>query len=380
MNNIVPSQSRLEAFGKFLVTLCRSLSINPALNGGRDCRNILDLISDLLHHINYHGTANVSPSEITKSLQPFLEDLVKSVASTMKEKGSLAEKKLKALLNHWVQMGLVSFENFMRLRGIAAAALAQTQGDVPPEEQRIHTLPVEFGYPGRPWNVQPVSLMIEPLLKHPYRSVAPNEIRPIRFEQTEPSERVKRLVDQFLEDIDLQYRPTGDNPTGGTPKYRLFLDAMGQLIKEHRKTGEKTIVSNGYGWSSKLCQDLWKNDIPDQVKQLRSQSQLNASQAQSNMPQARANVAWVDADTAQGQTNVSQGQAGAAPNQGMATPRGPRGRSRSPNRSGYSTSINTQSHSRSISIPISYPFLFSSSLFSCFYSPSLSRLTFHMLI
>jgi hypothetical protein len=90
--------------------------------------------------------------------------------------------------------------------------------------------------------------MIEPLLQAQQNPVKCYHVKVQQLDSKVVSPHVHQLLENSFENINLKYYPTGDNPTGETPKYKLWLEPLGQIVKQNKVTGEKTTVSTAYGW------------------------------------------------------------------------------------------------------------------------------------
>lgn len=202
----------------------------------------------------------------------FVPELIELVAAYIPEEDTPAEKKLRALLNYWAINQLVSADDIKALRESTDEALLIAQGGTP-VRKRNYLLPEYHGDRNAPWYDLPTSYMLEQMIKRPDRPIDPHHIKVAKLDKKPVSSHVRRLLDNYFEDIDLKYVPTGDNPTGETKKYKLWLDPMGQLVKQDKETGDTTTVFNGYGWSMKLCRDMQKDGVPESIKIAREEAQ-----------------------------------------------------------------------------------------------------------
>ncbi|KAJ4293669.1 hypothetical protein N0V90_008953 [Kalmusia sp. IMI 367209] len=271
VKHIAPSKTRITVLGEYLVAVSKSIVVERPLKSAKAARNRLDIlliVSDVLHAIQFHREDSAAQGNVVASLRPYIEDLVELAALAGPGKNSLVEKKLKAMVNFWVTSGCIAVDDFNSISERAVEGLAVAQGATP-QRKRTYALPEWFGDRSVPWYELSASYMVEPLLKNPDRPIPANAIIATRFDQKQPSERVRKLLENYFENIDLQYVPTADNPSGETKKHRLWLDPMGQLVKQNKETGETTTVCNGYGWSLNFCKEMQENGIPDKVTELR---------------------------------------------------------------------------------------------------------------
>jgi hypothetical protein len=229
---------------------------------------LLLIISDVLHTDKFHQRSTGKQGIFSKESMTYLPELVELAASYISEKHSPAEKKMRAILNYWAVNGLCSAEDLGTLRSRTDEALLVAQGGTV-VRRRNYLLPEYHGDLKAPWFDLPASYMLEQMIKHPDRPIDPHRIKTAKLDKKPVSLHVRKLLDNYFENIDLKYFPTGDNPTGETKKHKLWLDPMGQLVKQDKETGEIATVYNGYGWSTKLCQDMQKDGVPETIKKAR---------------------------------------------------------------------------------------------------------------
>ncbi|KAF1967485.1 hypothetical protein BU23DRAFT_542802 [Bimuria novae-zelandiae CBS 107.79] len=279
IENVAPSKTRMKVLGEYLVAVSKSIVVEQPPKSAKAARNRIDIllvVSDVLHSDKYHRDGS-EPANFAAMAKPSIEELVELAALAAPGKESTAEKKLKALINFWASRECISTDDFNSLRERVDEGLAVAQGATP-QRKRTYALPDWFGDRSAPWHELSASYMVEPLVQNPGCPIPANAINATRFDQRQPSERVRNLLENYFENIDLDYRPTGDNPTGETKKYKLWLDPMGQLVKQNKETRETTIVYNGYGWSTKFSQEMQDNGVPDRVTALRQEHKDKAAQ------------------------------------------------------------------------------------------------------
>ncbi|KAF2448884.1 hypothetical protein P171DRAFT_428876 [Karstenula rhodostoma CBS 690.94] len=270
----------MAVLGEYLVAVSKSIVVEQPAKSATAARSrlaVLLVISDVLHAVKFHRDDVTTSGNIAIALKPYIEKLAELAALAVPGSGSVAEKKLKAVFNSWAATACISAGDFETLRERVDEGVAVAQGATP-QLKRTHALPDWFGDRSVPWHELSASHMVEPLLKNPDRPIATHAINATRFDQKQPSERTRKLLDSYFENIDLHYVPTADNPTGETKKYKLWLDSMGQLVKQNKETHEVTTVCNGYGWSAKFCQEMQANGIPDRVTELREEHKEKAAQ------------------------------------------------------------------------------------------------------
>lgn len=193
------------------------------------------------------------------------------MASYLQEKDTKFEKTLRAVFKYWRVNELLSPEVVDSTVERTHKMLRVAQGDALPEpEKRVYTLPEWFGDRAAPWSDLPASYMLEPMLKHRDRPIDASETRIRRFKEKQPSERVCELLDDYFENVDLCYKPSHSNPMGDNVTYKLWLDRMGHMVKQDKKSGSKSAMANGYGWSTGICEDMDEEGMPQDVMKARA--------------------------------------------------------------------------------------------------------------
>ncbi|KAF2626567.1 hypothetical protein BU25DRAFT_449154 [Macroventuria anomochaeta] len=276
VKHIAPSRIRIAVLGDYLVSVSKSVVVETMPAAAKKAvRNRLDLllvVNDALHTDKYHRNSTAKHGLLGTEFTSHLAELVELAASCAVEKDSQVEKKLRAIINYWAVNKLVSQDLLKSLRERADEIFLQAQGGTP-IRKRNYLLPEYHGDQTAPWYELPASYMLDQMVKQPNRPLDPYRIKVARFDKKPVSTHVRKLLDNYFENIDLKHTPTGDNPTGETKKYNLWLDPMGQLVKRNKETGETRTVSNGYGWSTKFCQDMQKDGVPESIKTLRDDAE-----------------------------------------------------------------------------------------------------------
>ncbi|KAH7413745.1 hypothetical protein DE146DRAFT_638448 [Phaeosphaeria sp. MPI-PUGE-AT-0046c] len=268
---------RVASLGDYLISLSKSIVLDqpaPAAAAKTAARSRLVpllVINDVLHTDKFHPRSATKSGVFSKEVTSYLPELVDLATAYVCEPGSHAEKKLRALLNHWAVNQVLGTDEIKSLRDHTDEGLLIAQGGIP-VRKRNYLLPEYHGDRQAQWYDLPASYMLDQMIKHPHRPVDLHRIKPTKFDKKPVTPRVRNLLDNYFDNIDLKYVPTGDNPTGETKKYKLWLDPMGQLIKQHKESGKISTVYNGYGWSAKLCQDVQKDGVPETIRLARDEA------------------------------------------------------------------------------------------------------------
>ncbi|KAE8827987.1 hypothetical protein HRS9139_07206 [Pyrenophora teres f. teres] len=270
VKHVASSRSRIAILGNYLVAVAKSIVVDEGASGIakeaiRKRMDLLQIVSDALHTDKFHHRRGATKGLLGDESCGFVVELIEHVATCIKEGDTSFELKLKAIINYWAVNHLMDTEGLRACREKAKETLFLAQGGtVAPK--RKYLLPEYHGDKTAPWYELPASYMLEPMIRHPRSPIDPSQIKIQKFDKKPASPHVRNLLDNYFEKIDLQYKPTGDNPTGETTKHKLFLDPIGQLVKQDKNTGDKVIVANGYGWSPKFCQDMQAHGFPESIK------------------------------------------------------------------------------------------------------------------
>ncbi|KAF2685237.1 hypothetical protein K458DRAFT_244451, partial [Lentithecium fluviatile CBS 122367] len=255
VKHIGASSSCIRKLGEYLVALSKSFPVEPKGKGARAARSRLDIlrvVSNVLHADKYHEREYEGEPRLAGLLEVHIEELLYLAAMTATH--PLHKKELKTTINFWASSGCVNARLFNSFRNRAEDGLVVAQGGKP-ALKRTYALPDWFGGLDLPWYELPASYMLEHLIKDPDEAIITHYMLPSKFTRARASGDIIDLVDEFMDNIDLVYKPTGENPTGETSKYWLWLDPVGQIVKQDKATGEVKTVCNGYGWSMKFCHD-----------------------------------------------------------------------------------------------------------------------------
>lgn len=284
---------RIASLGEYLISLSKSIVLDqPAVGAAaktaaRSRLIPLLVINDVLHTDRYHPRSAVKNGLFSKEAMLCLPELVALAAAYISEPGSQAEKKLRALLNYWAVNHVLETDEIKSLRHHADESLLIAQGGTP-VRKRNYLLPEYHGDRQAQWYDLPASYMLDQMIKQPHRPLDLRRVKPTKFDKKPVTPHVRNLLDSYFDNIDLKYVPTGDNPKGETKKYKLWLDPMGQLVKQHKDSGETSTVCNGYGWSAKLCRDVQKDGVPETIRLAREGAQHEAElESMRPVPQQR---------------------------------------------------------------------------------------------
>ncbi|KAF1941057.1 hypothetical protein EJ02DRAFT_309853, partial [Clathrospora elynae] len=270
VKHVAPSKARIANLGDYLISVSKSIVADqnaprPVNKAARNRIDVLLIVSDVLHTDKFHRRSTAKPAIFGDACSGFIAELVEQAAACVFAKDSQPEQKLRALLNFWTVNQLLSAEDLKACRNRADEGLLLAQGGTP-VRKRNYLLPEYHGDRTAPWHDLPASYMLEQMIKNPNRPIDPTRIKIQKFDKKPVTPHVRNLLDNFFENLDIKYLPTGDNPSGETKTHKLSLDPIGQVVKQDKETGETATVSNGYGWSMKCCQDMQKHGVPQSIK------------------------------------------------------------------------------------------------------------------
>ena len=229
--------------------------------------DVILVVNDVLHTIKYHSPSHPSHAD---EWAPYVEELVALVASCLHDKDGSLEERLKAIVKYWRANELLPIQHLNSIVEKTRTTLRIAQGDALPEpEKRIHTLPDWFGDRNVPWHDLPASYIVHPLIERPRDAIDSVDLKPIRFTKKHPSQKTSDLLDEYFENIHALYAPTKSNPTGEKGEHKLFYDSTGHVAKRAADVEDLNILSNGYGWSTEMCESMDEHGLPESVLKAR---------------------------------------------------------------------------------------------------------------
>jgi hypothetical protein len=256
------------------VVLSKSNIVDSNKNPGKAIRNRLDVllvVSDVLHAAKFHAQTH---SGIAAGLGTYIEGLVELVASCLRDKGTSFEKKLKALIMFWRTNELLPAKNVDSIIVATRKALSLAQSDAPPTTEKTKpALPEWFGDRSASWDNLPASYLLRSMITNPARPINPRTIRIKNFGKQEPSERICGLLEEYFNNVGLAYRPSGDLVVDEPAQDTLWLDPVGNLVRQAKTTNEVTSISNAYGWTIKTCKSIKEHGVPENIHKARNEYQ-----------------------------------------------------------------------------------------------------------
>ncbi|KAF2871292.1 hypothetical protein BDV95DRAFT_573693 [Massariosphaeria phaeospora] len=238
---------------------------------------LFGVLSDVLHRKFFHPVdPHGSPStDVVSSMEPILE-----ITEKLIEEGAAHEKAvahhhpgiISSILEFWRMNQILTDREWYLMKqaqkkGRDRAESTRETGAIPwPQSKSKYTLPNYSGVDDRLlWYELPASTMLDPMIKNHVKPIFPNALRREPFKTDYAGDDVSEALDDYFEDLDLEWTPTADNPTGETASHRLWIDSMGHLHKRNKQTGEVKSMGNGYGWSLDFCKQMKLFDIPKNI-------------------------------------------------------------------------------------------------------------------
>ncbi|PVI04383.1 hypothetical protein DM02DRAFT_692871 [Periconia macrospinosa] len=293
--HVAPSETRIKTLGEYLVGLSKSIIVDPKAEAGKNRIDVLTVVTDVLAAIKDHAPTGATLQSLAKVLKPHVEELIElaTLSATTKD----AEKKVTLTINSWAKGQLISPTDYKEYCALAKEGVTVARGGT------RYELPDCFGDEANlPWYLLPAAYMLQPMIDNPGHPIQTAHMRAVNLKKKHASEKVQKLLRTYFDNIDLKYLPTGDNPTGETEKYKISVDAMGQLVKEEKATGEKITVCNSYGWSPSFCADIRKNKIPEVILDKREESQKRQEEEKKAKQQQRRPSRFDNSYTPQSRT------------------------------------------------------------------------------
>ncbi len=267
----MPSPARITALGKYLASLSASFTIpvskddRPVGNASQtSCKrkrlHILYLLNDLIHHAKYHDGASTAYASLTGKLQPYLVELISSVASFEFKTCPNHHKKIGELLDIWDDNGYYTRQYIDKLRESAENAAGATEeegtkdsllesGKNAAKKSVPFIMPATHGDMSTPYYDLPAGNMMPHIIPNSSTPINPQLVKPLQFVAGPADESLVAAVKDFLRDVERVLGSSNDVDEG----ISMDIDALGQPITKDEITGEVTNGEGYYGWSKSFC-------------------------------------------------------------------------------------------------------------------------------
>ncbi|EKG18931.1 hypothetical protein MPH_03815 [Macrophomina phaseolina MS6] len=246
LKNIVTSNKRADALGKYLARLAQSFaesqnsrkpSKRDAPSSRRKALHLLYLLNDLIHHVRVHDGPL---ADLAKALEPHL-DLIFVAAFSLQLPGkSKLRQRLAKLTELYEDENLYGKSYRERVRralqdasvptaitsGAAEAHATTSSKEVP------YALPAFHGEPNDPWPINPHNIKAVDLRNKTAEMGLVNAVKDL----LNYSESLYNEDEGIVADIDM----------------------MGQPLVRDEVTGELTVTEGYYGWSVDFCERMKK--------------------------------------------------------------------------------------------------------------------------
>ena len=236
--------------------------------GRRKQLHILYLLNDLLHHTKYHTESSATYSTLTGNMQPHLVDLLGYASAYDPAKFVRHHKKLKELLDIWVQHGYYQSSYIEKLREtvINAAGLGYTGGDDGlrqqngtsedtgggPKKDLPYIMPASHGDSSTPYYDLPAGNMMPHIVPNSSVPINPKLVKPLQFVAGPADENLALAMADFMKDVALLYGTGPEIPADVMGD----IDELGQPAIRDEITGDLIEGEGYYGWSRAFCERM----------------------------------------------------------------------------------------------------------------------------
>ncbi|KAH7042584.1 hypothetical protein B0J12DRAFT_743117 [Macrophomina phaseolina] len=255
LKNIVTSNKRADALGKYLARLAQSFaesqnsrkpSKRDAPSSRRKALHLLYLLNDLIHHVRVHDGPL---ADLAKALEPHL-DLIFVAAFSLQLPGkSKLRQRLAKLTELYEDENLYGKSYRERVRralqdasvptaitpGAAEAHATTSSKEVP------YALPAFHGEPNDPWYDLPAGALMPHIRPNDPRPINPHNIKAVDLRNKTAEMGLVNAVKDLL-----NYSESLYNEDEGIV---ADIDMMGQPLVRDEVTGELTVTEGYYGWN-----------------------------------------------------------------------------------------------------------------------------------
>jgi hypothetical protein len=268
-HNIVPSNTRTIAFGKYLVVLAASRQKDEqyavaGVQGNSSAQrlrlHLLYVVNDVLHWTKFHDGRALSEA-LAKALFSAISQIL--CISAARDEAPKHRKYLADLISIWDESEYFSPGQLEELK--CSFQIACEKGEVALTDTLAKTaslehgkevpwtMPAMHGDPLTPYYDLPAANMMPHIVPNSSRPIDTYRMTPLQFKHGPADPKLVSVVQDFLKDVDEIYNPQDEVGTVVTD-----IDAMGQTIVLD-EMGERIGGETYYGWSRAFCEKMQKH-------------------------------------------------------------------------------------------------------------------------
>ncbi|RKU45953.1 hypothetical protein DL546_004915 [Coniochaeta pulveracea] len=292
VQNLVPSNGRINPLGKYLCALAKSFTIeqdkekkkarsSSATFGGafgfkkvqqttqthqphvpsarRRRLHILYILNDVLYHVKFRDQND----NFADKVDSFLPALVRSVAAF--PNCPKHTKKIRDLVSFWEEKGYFGVESIKKLREAVDQALDPEAAEGEKTNQADESaaaskagkdapfiMPAMHGDPNMPWYDLPAGNWLRVLEPNSTRPMKPEMIKPLQLAPGPADKSLVDAVNKLLVDVDRIYSTGPGRGDGAT----YTIDQMGEVVELDEINGDIVNGETYYGWSRAFCEKM----------------------------------------------------------------------------------------------------------------------------
>ncbi|KAF4313900.1 hypothetical protein GTA08_BOTSDO01389 [Botryosphaeria dothidea] len=264
LKNIVTSNKRADALGKYLARLAQSFaesqaprkpSKRSAPSSRRKTLHLLYLLNDLMHHVRVHDGPL---ADLTKTLEPHIDRVFTTALSLQLPNKSKFRQRL-AKLTELYEDKTVYSEGYrdricrtLRDASVpnAATAISTQYQPASTSKEAPYILPAFHGEPNDPWYDLPAGALMPHIRPNDPRPINPHNIKAVDLRHKTAEIGLTNAVKDLLNYSEGLY-----NEDEGIV---ADIDMMGQPLVRDEVTGELNVTEGYYGWSVEFCERMKK--------------------------------------------------------------------------------------------------------------------------
>ncbi|KAL8923065.1 MAG: hypothetical protein Q9172_003311 [Xanthocarpia lactea] len=281
LQNIAPSADKTKAVGKYLVALSASLSSTVGTNALGQAKqqkvpdwrrqlHILYLLHDLFHHTKFHGAPLADGTNVIRTLETYLTQLVIIAATYDQSNHRRHFGRLQDLIKIWDENEYLPSSVVAVLRNaVTNASIDGTSvaRNTDPSEATIGTarngigesskdapyiMPASHGEASVPFYDLPAGNLMPCIVPNSLTPINPQMVKPLQFRAGPADENLTRAVKAFLQDVNVMYGSKMPEQAYD----RADIDELGQPVAIDDTPDEFSASEGYYGWSKAFCEKM----------------------------------------------------------------------------------------------------------------------------
>lgn len=286
--------------------------------------HLVYLLNDLLHHAKYHTSDRALQTNLSQSLQPYIEELLQLAAVDAKRGVS---RRLRDLASIWEEENYFDRQDLTQLLDPSASTLPNSHAHPRQQAKSESTvkelpyiLPSSHGDPSLPFYDLPAGNLVRLIVPNSSQPMRPEEVRPLQLASGPVDEGLVNALKDFLADVQGMENTRPKPEDGGVAP---DMDEMGQMSYHDEAGG--LAGDTYYGWSRSFCEKMKRRGRTEKDNSSRSSRSRSTSRSRSRISRKRRRYS----ESPNGRSRSSRSYSRSRSRQ-RGEENGRRGRSRSP--------------------------------------------------